>query len=85
MLIDSESLLKSSHCGFCVWHVVVLLATRHDLSPIAADGRTSLVVKQCPAGVSRGQAFVALFLKAFSEPAYRNLFSLPYIWKCEMS
>lgn len=62
MLIDSESLLKSSHCGFCVCHVVVLLATRYDLSPIAADGRTSLVVKQCPAGAKPS-------LPSFSRPS----------------
>lgn len=62
MLIDSESLLKSSHCGFCVCHVVVQLVTRHDLSLIAADGRTSLVVNQCPAGVKPS-------LPSFSRPS----------------
>lgn len=79
MLIDSESLLNSSHCGFCVCHVVVQLATRHDPSPTAKQLMEKNVTCSEPpcwahgAVSSRGQAFFVLFPKASSEPAYRNL------------
>lgn len=36
MLLESESLLNSGHCGFCVCRrVVVQLGTKHDPTPTA--------------------------------------------------